>query len=148
MNSRFKGSGTFEDVTVLNSPAQAISVGTTATTIITGVTVDNCEPDRSKLLAQSNIRVSAAGNAGGLGANTDGFDISASDVTVSKCTVNNQDDCVAINSGTAIVIEDSTCIGSHGVSIGSIASDKTVSNVKVARNTITGGLYGLRIKVC
>ncbi|KAJ7146493.1 polygalacturonase [Mycena epipterygia] len=127
---KFKGSGTFEDVTVLNSPAQAISVGTTGTTVISGVTVDN-----------------SAGNAGGLGANTDGFDISASDVTVSKCTVNNQDDCVAINSGNTIVIEDSTCIGSHGISIGSIASDKTVSNVKVAGNTITGGLYGLRIKV-
>jgi len=129
---KFKGSGTctFQDVTVLNSPAQAISVGTDGTAIIESVTVDN-----------------SAGNAGGLGANTDGFDISASDVTVSKCTVNNQDDCVAINSGSGLVIEDSTCIGSHGISIGSIASDKTVSNVKIARNTITGGLYGLRIKV-
>ncbi|KAJ7696802.1 polygalacturonase [Mycena rosella] len=127
---KFKGSGTFEDVTVLNSPAQAISVGTTAATIIQHVTVDN-----------------SAGNAGGLGANTDGFDISASDVTVSACTVNNQDDCVAMNSGTNIVIEDSTCIGSHGISIGSIASDHSVSNVKISGNTISGGLYGLRIKV-
>jgi len=127
---KFKGSGTFEDVTVLNSPAQAISVGTTATTVISSVTVNN-----------------AAGNAGGLGANTDGFDISASDVTVTKANVNNQDDCFAINSGSSITIEDSTCIGSHGISIGSIASDKTVSNVKIIGNTVTGGLYGLRIKV-
>lgn len=89
----------------------------------------------------------AAGNAGALGHNTDGFDISASSVTVSKCTVNNQDDCVAINSGSTIVIEDSTCIGGHGISIGSIATGKTVSGVKIARNTITTGLYGLRIKV-
>nr|GAT56944.1 polygalacturonase [Mycena chlorophos] len=127
---KLKGYGTFKDVTVLNSPAQAISVGTTSTTVIESVTVDN-----------------SAGNAGSLGHNTDGFDISASDLTLSKVTVNNQDDCTAINSGSNIVVEDSTCIGSHGLSIGSIASGKTVSNVKFARNTVTGGLYGLRIKV-
>ncbi|KAJ7508368.1 polygalacturonase [Mycena galericulata] len=127
---KFKGSGTFEDVTILNSPAQAISVGTTAASVISGITVNN-----------------AAGNAGGLGANTDGFDVSASDITISKSTVTNQDDCVAINSGTGITIEGLTCTGSHGISIGSIASGKTVSNVKISGNTITGGLYGLRIKV-
>ncbi|KAJ6457261.1 polygalacturonase [Mycena sanguinolenta] len=126
---KFKGFGTFEDVTVLNSPAQAISVGTTGgTAIIQGITVDN-----------------SAGNS--LGANTDGFDISASDVTVAKCVVKNQDDCVAINSGASITIEDSTCSGGHGISIGSIATGKTVSGVKIARNTVTTGLYGLRIKV-
>ncbi|KAF7347177.1 Glycoside hydrolase family 28 protein [Mycena venus] len=131
---KFKGFGTFEDVTVLNSPAQAISVGTTGgAAIIQGITVDN-----------------SAGDAGALGHNTDGFDISASSVTVSKCTVKNQDDCVAINSGSTIVIEDSTCSGGHGISIGSIATGKTVSGVTIARNTVIGGasgLYGLRIKV-
>jgi hypothetical protein len=41
---RFKGFGTFEDVTVLNSPAQAVSVGTTGgAAIIQSVTVDNCK---------------------------------------------------------------------------------------------------------
>ncbi|KAK7063550.1 glycoside hydrolase family 28 protein [Favolaschia claudopus] len=128
---KFKGFGTFEDVTVLNSPAQAISVGTTGgKAIIQGVTVDN-----------------SAGDAGALGHNTDGFDISASDVTVSKCVVKNQDDCVAINSGSTIVIEDSTCSGGHGISIGSIATGKTVSGVTIARNTVTNSVYGLRIKV-
>jgi polygalacturonase len=88
----------------------------------------------------------AAGDAGALGHNTDGFDISASSVTLAKVVVKNQDDCVAINSGSTIVIEDSTCSGGHGISIGSIATGKTVSGVKIARNTITNGLYGLRIK--
>ncbi|KAJ7827196.1 polygalacturonase [Mycena leptocephala] len=128
---KFKGFGTFEDVTVLNSPAQAVSVGTTGgAAIIQSVTVDN-----------------SAGDAGALGHNTDGFDISASSVTVSKCIVKNQDDCVAINSGSTITIEDMTCTGGHGISIGSIATGKTVSGVKIARNTIGAGLYGLRIKV-
>ncbi|KAJ7871154.1 polygalacturonase [Mycena olivaceomarginata] len=107
---KFKGYGTFKDVTVLNSPAQAVSVGTTGgAAIIEAITVDN-----------------SAGDAGALGHNTDGFDISAS---------------------STIVIEDSTCTGGHGISIGSIATGKTVSGVKIARNTITTGLYGLRIKV-
>ncbi|KAJ7144773.1 polygalacturonase [Mycena crocata] len=131
---KFKGFGTFEDVTVLNSPAQAVSVGTTGgAAIIQGITVDN-----------------SAGDAGALGHNTDGFDISASSVTVSKCVVKNQDDCVAINSGNTIIIEDNTCSNGHGISIGSIATGKTVSGVTIARNTITAtnsnGLYGLRIK--
>ncbi|KAG8887628.1 hypothetical protein FRB98_009296 [Tulasnella sp. 332] len=128
--NRFKGYGTFKDVTVLNSPAQAISVGTTGTTVISGITVDN-----------------SAGDAGSLGHNTDGFDISASDVTLSGNVVKNQDDCVAINSGSTIVIESMTCSGGHGISIGSIATGKTVSGVTIAHNTITNGLYGLRIKV-
>ncbi|KAJ7045218.1 polygalacturonase [Mycena alexandri] len=128
---KFKGFGTFEDVTVLNSPAQAISVGTTGgAAIIQGITVDN-----------------SAGDAGALGHNTDGFDISASSVTVSKCVVKNQDDCFAINSGSTLVIEDNTCTGGHGISIGSIATGKTVSGVTIARNTVGPGLYGMRIKV-
>ncbi|KAJ7360877.1 polygalacturonase [Mycena albidolilacea] len=128
---KLKGFGTFKDVTVLNSPAQAISVGTTGgAAIIEAITVDN-----------------SAGDAGALGHNTDGFDISASLVTLSKVVVKNQDDCVAINSGSTIVIKDSTCTSRHGISIGLIATGKTVSGVKIACNTITTGLYRLRIKV-
>ncbi|KAJ7696804.1 polygalacturonase, partial [Mycena rosella] len=127
---KFKGSGVFTDVTVLNSPAQAVSVGTTGPTIIRSVLVNN-----------------SAGNAGNLGHNTDGFDISASNLTLSGCVVDNQDDCIAINSGRALVIEDMTCVGSHGISIGSIATNKSVSDVRISRNTVRGGLYGLRIKV-
>lgn len=52
--SRIKISGTFEDVTILNSPAQAISLGNDAALLIDSVTVDN-----------------SAGDAGALGHNTD-----------------------------------------------------------------------------
>ena len=63
---KFKGYGTFSDFTVKNSPAQAISVGTTGgSAVFDSVTVDN-----------------SAGDAGDLGHNTDGFDVSASDVTI------------------------------------------------------------------
>lgn len=63
-----------------------------------------------------------------------GFDVSASNVkiansgtsntaeAVNRCTqenvalvVKNQDDCIAINSGSNIVFEDNTCSGGHGM---------------------------------
>ena len=79
---KFKGYGTFTDFIVKDSPAQAISVGTTGgSAVFSDVLVDNKDGDTDSL-----------------GHNTDGFDVSASDVTITGSTVYNQDDCVAINS--------------------------------------------------
>ena len=52
-------------------------------------------------------------------------------------TVKSQDDCLAINKGSNIVFQRNTCIGGHGISIGSISSDATVSGVTISGNTIT-----------
>ncbi|KIY43128.1 polygalacturonase [Fistulina hepatica ATCC 64428] len=125
---KFDGSGTYSDFTVLNTPAQAISVGGSSLTF-DSITVDD-----------------SAGDTDDLGANTDGFDVSADDITIKNCVVKNQDDCLAINDGTNIVFEDNTCSGGHGMSIGSIASDKTVSSVTISGNTVTDSMYGIRIK--
>ncbi|CAK5280928.1 unnamed protein product [Mycena citricolor] len=125
---KFRNYGTFSSVTVLNSPAQAVSVGTTAKSTIQQVTIDN-----------------SAGNS--KGHNTDGFDISADSVTVSQCKVMNQDDCVAVNSGDGVVIQNTTCTGGHGISIGSIASGYSVTNFRATGNTVSNSKYGLRIKV-
>nr|BAH29710.1 endopolygalacturonase 2 precursor [Agroathelia rolfsii] len=122
-----KGGGTFKDVTVLNSPAQAVSVGNTAAFTVSGITINN-----------------SAGSS--KGHNTDCFDVSASDVTITGNTCENQDDCLAINSGSNIVFSDNKCSGGHGISIGSIAAGKTVSNVKVTGNTVSNSANGLRIK--
>ncbi|CAK5282083.1 unnamed protein product [Mycena citricolor] len=127
---KVKGYGTFQQFTVLNSPAQAISVGTTGgAAAISHVTVDN-----------------SLGDSKG-GHNTDAFDVSADDVTISSCTVKNQDDCLALNAGNNVVFEDNSCAGGHGISIGSMASGKSVTNFKALRNTVTNSLYGIRIKV-
>ncbi|KIK54403.1 glycoside hydrolase family 28 protein [Collybiopsis luxurians FD-317 M1] len=125
---KFQGSGTFTNFIIKDSPAQAISVGTTATSSFTDVLVDNSD-------------------GAALGANTDGFDVSASDLTISGCTVLNQDDCVAINSGSNIVFENNVCTGGHGISIGSIATGKSVSGVTISGNTVSESMYGMRIKV-
>ena len=51
-------------------------------------------------------------------------------------TIENQDDCLAINKGSNIVFQSNTCSGSHGISIGSITSNVVVSNIYVANNNI------------
>ncbi|KAJ3903176.1 polygalacturonase [Lentinula edodes] len=125
---KFKGYGSFTDFIIKDSPAQAISVGTTGTSSFTDILVDNLDGAE-------------------LGHNTDGFDVSASDVTFSGNKVYNQDDCIAINSGSNIVFENNYCSGGHGISIGSISSDKTVSAVTISGNTVVESMYGMRIKV-
>ncbi|KAH7002421.1 putative endopolygalacturonase D [Ilyonectria destructans] len=81
--------------------------------------------------------------------NSDGFDISASDtVTMSNIWVHNQDDCVAVTSGSNIVIDGIYCYGGHGLSIGSIGgkSNNTVDTVTFANAQIVDSQNGARIK--
>lgn len=67
---------------IQNTPVQAVSVNGASGLTITDMTIDN-----------------SAGDS--LGHNTDGFDIGdSSDVTITGANVYNQDDCVAVNSGT------------------------------------------------
>ncbi|KAF7977566.1 hypothetical protein HWV62_3370 [Athelia sp. TMB] len=117
-----KGGGTFENLVVLNSPAQAVSVGNTAALTVTNVKVDN-----------------SAGTA--LGHNTDCFDTSGSDLTITESSCYNQDDCLAINSGSTITFSSN---------VGEIVlwrpRGKAVSDVKITGNTIEASVNALRIK--
>lgn len=123
-------SGAFEDVTVLNSPVQAISVGNVGALVIDSVTIDN-----------------SAGDVDNLGHNTDGFDVGSNDLVIRNSVVKNQDDCIAINYGSNIVFQNNHCSGGHGISIGSISTGSTVSNVLISGNTVTNSMFGMRIKV-
>jgi len=129
-------SGTMTDVYVVNSPAQCFSVSNTGPLTLSDITVDN---------SQGNEPNSASGSDPA-GANTDGFDVAGSDLLITKSTVINQDDCLAINSGSNITFSDNSCADGHGISIGSISSDKTVSDVIISGNTVTNSQQGLRIK--
>ncbi|KIK71357.1 glycoside hydrolase family 28 protein [Collybiopsis luxurians FD-317 M1] len=126
---KIKGSGTYSDLTVLNSPAQAVSVGGEGL-VLNSITIDNSDGDTDSL-----------------GHNTDGFDVSASSITIKNSIVKNQDDCIAINSGSSITFENNQCSGGHGTSVGSVSSGKTVSNVTFSGNTVSDSMYGIRIKV-
>ena len=87
----YTGFGTFTDFIIKDSPAHAISVGTSGgSATFSNVLVDNQD-------------------GAALGKNTDGFDVSADDVTITGSTVINQDDCLAFNSVSIAL--DTHCVG-------------------------------------
>jgi polygalacturonase len=78
------GTSSITGLNILNTPVQAVSVNGASGLTIASMTIDN-----------------SAGDSGALGHNTDAFDVgSSTDVTISGAVVKNQDDCLAINSGT------------------------------------------------
>jgi len=84
-----------------------------------------------------------------LGKNTDGFDIGdSSNVVITGANVYNQDDCVAVNSGTGITFENGVCSGGHGLSIGSVGgrTDNTVETVTFYNSEVKSSVNGIRIK--
>ena len=128
---KFTGYGTFDDFVVKNSPAHAISVGTSGgAAVFSNVLVDNADGDKNDL-----------------GHNTDGFDVSADSVTIKDSTVYNQDDCLAFNSGSNLIFQNNYCSGGHGISIGSISGSKAVKGVTISGNTVVKSMYGMRIKI-
>ncbi|KAF8198129.1 endo-polygalacturonase PG1 [Pholiota molesta] len=129
-------SGTIENVKVVNSPGRVFAISNPAAITLTGLTVDNSQGDQPN--SQSGGKPA--------GANTDGFDVAGNNVIIEKSTVHNQDDCLAINKGTNIVFSGNSCTGGHGISVGSISSDVTVSGVVITGNTITNNVQALRIK--
>lgn len=75
---------TVSDIKILNTPVQAVSIAGCESLTINQMTIDD-----------------SAGDAGSKGHNTDGFDIgTSSNIVIDGATVLNQDDCVAVNSGS------------------------------------------------
>lgn len=96
---KLKHSGTFSNLKVLNAPRQVFSIGSnSAQLIIDSVTIDNSAGDEL---------------SGGktLGHNTDCFDVSATNVIIKNSRCVNQDDCLAINKGSAIQFLNNYCSG-------------------------------------
>ncbi|KAF7874171.1 hypothetical protein EAF04_002843 [Stromatinia cepivora] len=125
-----KGKSSINNIKILNSPVQTFSINGASGLTLSGITIDN-----------------SAGNS--LGHNTDAFDIgSSSDIIISGANVQNQDDCLAINSGTSITFTGGICSGGHGLSIGSVGgrSDNVVSDVTIESSTVKNSANGVRIK--
>jgi polygalacturonase len=121
-----------QNVKIINSPVQVYSV------------------DGANGLLMSNLIIDdSAGDAGSLGHNTDAFDVgSSSGVYISGAIVKNQDDCLAINSGSNITFTGGTCSGGHGLSIGSVGGrdDNTVQDITISNSAIANSQNGVRIK--
>ncbi|GAM33350.1 endo-polygalacturonase [Talaromyces pinophilus] len=124
-------SSSISNIKILNSPVQVFSINGADTLTLDSITIDN-----------------SAGDSAG-GHNTDAFDVGSSNgVTISNANVQNQDDCLAVNSGTNIIFTGGTCSGGHGLSIGSVGgrSDNTVDTVHIENSTIKNSQNGVRIK--
>ncbi|KAK7046056.1 hypothetical protein VNI00_007051 [Paramarasmius palmivorus] len=129
-------SGVYQDVVILNSPARAYSVDSSDPLLMNSLTVDNSAGDKPN----SSSDGKAAGH------NTDGFDVSASNLVISNSNVHNQDDCLALNKGTNVTFTGNTCTGGHGISIGSISSNVVVSDIHIINNKVTNSQQAFRIK--
>ncbi|TDZ36521.1 Endopolygalacturonase 1 [Colletotrichum spinosum] len=122
---------TIRGLNTLNTPVQAFSINGATNLGVYDVSIDN-----------------SAGDAGG-GHNTDAFDVgSSTGVYISGANVKNQDDCLAVNSGTNITFTGGTCSGGHGLSIGSVGGrkDNTVKTVTITNSKIVNSDNGVRIK--
>ncbi|TGJ83195.1 hypothetical protein E0Z10_g5559 [Xylaria hypoxylon] len=100
-----------------------------------------------------DIDLSATSKSSNLPKNTDGWDIGpASYVTISGAKVTNNDDCVAFKPGANYVtVRNITCIGSHGLSVGSLGSKPgatdTVQNIYVNGATMKDSTKAAGIKL-
>ncbi|KAF8706128.1 Glycosyl hydrolases family 28, partial [Rhizoctonia solani] len=133
---KIKISGLFTKVGVLNSPAHTFSISNPAPLTISHITIDN------SLGAYPNANSSGKP----AGHNTDGFDCSTTNLVIENSLIMNQDDCIAINKGNNITFHKNTCVGGHGISVGSIDSNVVASNIQITGNTIINNDQALRIK--
>jgi len=120
---------------VFNMPQHGFSINGCHDVTFDKITINNTAGDKS------------AHNPQNFGKNTDGFGVSSSSkITISNALVHNQDDCLALNSGTGITFIGGTCIGSHGISIGSVRNGDVVSGVRVSNSVIKDAQNAIRIK--
>lgn len=105
-----------------------------------------------KNITVSNAVIDAYSVSGSFPFNTDGFDVSATDVTITNSVIFNGDDAIAVTSGAHNVLFQGNTIGyqTHGMSIGSLgqnqASFANVSNITFNDNTVINGVYASRFK--
>ncbi|RMY25581.1 hypothetical protein D0867_00634 [Hortaea werneckii] len=128
---KLHGDSIIKGLNIKNTPVQAISVNDATGLTIQDVTIDNTD---------------GKGNGGH---NTDCYDVSESDsITIKGAVCKNQDDCLAINSGSNIAFTGGQCSGGHGISIGSVGGrdNNTVAGVNIENSSVEDSTNGIRIK--
>lgn len=128
-----------ENLNILNYPVHCFEIEDTEYLTITGLILNNTAGDAANSKSDGDPAAH----------NTDGFDIKQSDfLTLSNTWVHNQDDCVAVTSGSSIVVDNLYCYGGHGLSIGSIGgkSNNTVNGVTFSNSQVINSENGCRIK--
>ena len=96
--------------------------------------------------------IDAYSTTGSFPFNTDGFDITATEVTITNSIIYNGDDAIAVQSGSQNILFQGGTIGyqSHGMSIGSLGQDQTefanVTNIHFDDITVVSAVYAARFK--
>lgn len=84
--------------------------------------------------------------------NTDGFDVTGTNIKITNSVIFNGDDAIAVQSGSHNVLFEGGTIGyqSHGMSIGSLGQDQSsfanVSNITFNDITCVNSVYSARFK--
>ncbi|KAH6657882.1 endopolygalacturonase [Truncatella angustata] len=131
--------GKITNLNIQNWPTHCFYISGVQGLEVTGLTLDNSAGDEPN--SASGTKAAAH--------NSDGFDISGSDtVTLDNIKVYNQDDCVAVTSGSNVIVSNMYCSGGHGLSIGSIGgkSNNTVSGVTFSDSVVVNSENACRIK--
>ena len=100
----------------------------------------------------SDSVIDAYSTTGSFPFNTDGFDVTGTDITITNSVIFNADDAIAVQSGSHNILFTGGTIGyqSHGMSIGSLGQDQAtpanVSNVTFNDITCVNSVYAARFK--
>ncbi|CAG9763001.1 unnamed protein product [Ceutorhynchus assimilis] len=136
------GGSHFAGLHLKNCPERCVAIDGSNDITVSGFLVDNREGEPGKA------------PKGKEGHNTDGFDVAKTQyLTLKDHVVYNQDDCVAINCGAHMTIDNVNCDGSHGFDIatGMSKTDQArniVNNVTFKNSKLFNGMYGLHILTC
>jgi galacturan 1,4-alpha-galacturonidase len=108
--------------------------------------------DGSTNITFSDLILSAVSTSSSEPINTDGIDTGdCSHITINNVHITNDDDCVCFKNGSNyITATNVTCIGSRGISVGSLGSSPghyTVKNVYVSNVKMINSTSAARIKV-
>lgn len=136
-----------EGITILNAPVHCFAISNSDHVTLSSIKIDGSLADKKcSEITRVNKRVDVGGGKS-CGHNSDGFGISGSThIKIQNSVVDNQDDCLALNSGSDITFVNNVCVGGHGVSIGSIKTGKIVNGAQISNCTIRRSENGVRIK--
>jgi hypothetical protein len=122
---KLTGTSSITGLNIKNTPVQAVSINGASGLTIANMVIDN-----------------SAGDTDALGHNTDAFDVGEStNIVISGANVKNQDDCLAVNSGTVRISQ----ISSHHKLIYDRVSPSRVERAQVATACLSAQLVAAMI---
>ncbi|CAH1102452.1 unnamed protein product [Psylliodes chrysocephalus] len=126
----------FEKINLINCPVHCVTISHSNNITIRHWNIDVSDGDKNNFT----------------GHNTDGFDVTrVQNAVIDNCTVQNQDDCIAINKGSNIRVSNMYCSGGHGLSL-SVGTSNThfkenvVTNVTFIDSIVHRSANGIHLK--